>query len=291
MVARTDILPGHEITAADVIEAQVESVPAESFKDVQLLVGRTPEFRITKGAPILESMLTPAGSGAGIVALVPKGMRAITVEVNEFSGVAGLLVPGCRVDVISTMQNNDGKQVARTIVQNVKVQAVGQRLVANPPPADSDNNKGAAAPPEVVRSVTLIAKPKEAESIELAASMGRPRLVLRSQRDEDVEESAGITIGELSGGSKNSTGGGFWESAFAFMAHAATQPSVQPAPVQTAQAAPATTQPANIRTVKVYRQGVESIVQMELPPVVKDTANNGAVTDTKSELLTPAAGK
>jgi Flp pilus assembly protein CpaB len=183
-------------------------------------------------------------------------MRAITVEVNEFSGVAGLITPGCRVDMIATMQT-DGKPVARTIVQNVKVTAVGQRVVLPP----QSNDPAAQAPQEIVRAITVLVKLKDAEAMELATSTGRPRLVLRSSRDEDVVQSAGVTIGELRGNEMT----GFWAGAARFFA---SLPKATP----TKAGSKATTRPDELdrRVVKVYRGGAESAVTLEVKR--KDTA-------------------
>src|SRR4051812_42510317 len=112
-------------------------------------------------------------------------MRAMTLQVDEFSGVAGMLVPGCHVDVIAAIQGANGEPVARTIVQNVKVQAVGQKLTVAPPAANEQKKENANEPAaEPTRSVTLLVTPEQAEGLELACSTGRPRLVLRSGRDD-----------------------------------------------------------------------------------------------------------
>jgi pilus assembly protein CpaB len=262
IVAKADIAPGHELKAEDLGDSPVENVPADSFKDAPFLIGRIAEAKIAKGQPILEPMLAPSGVGAGLQALVPQGMRAVTVEVNEFTGVAGLLLPGCKVDVIATI-NADGKQVARTIVQNVKVTAIGQRTVV----VQKDNNGEQNQPPEVVRAITLLASLKEAESIELAAATGRPRLVLRGSKDTEVAKSEGVSINELRGADRE----GFWANVFKLMeisqknqlamaqAKAATQPSYNG---------------IERRNVKVYRSGVESVVTLEIKKDRSEASTN-----------------
>jgi len=258
VVAKADLMPGRQIQAEDLSEGQVatENVPAGSFTDPQVLVGRVVESRTMKGQPVVDGLLAPEGAAAGLQALVPKGMRAVTVEVNEFSGVAGLLTPGCRVDMIATMQT-EGRPVARTIVQNVKITAVGQRVVLPP----QSNDLASQAQPDVVRSITVLVKLKDAEAIELAASTGRPRLVLRSSRDEDVVQSAGVTMGELRGNEMS----GFWAGAARFFV---SLPRTTPG---NATAKP-TTRPEELdrRVVKVYRGGAESAVTLEIKR--KDTA-------------------
>ncbi len=193
VVAKADIAPGHEINADDLTEGQVspDAVASGSFNNVQALVGRVASTHMVKGQPILEAQLAPQGAGAGLQALVPDGMRAITIEVNEFSGVAGLLTPGCHVDVLATIQS-ENKQVTRAIVQDVKVTAVGQHLTAQQP-----DNQDPNQPPQISRSVTVLVTLDQAEAIELATATGRPRLVLRSARDQSIAESRRRDAGRI----------------------------------------------------------------------------------------------
>src|SRR5215217_1929454 len=109
VVTKADITPGKELKAEDLTLAQVEAdnVPSSSFKETTEVVGRVSETLMVKGQPVVEAMLAPTGSGSGLQALVPPGMRAITVEVNEFTGVAGMLTPGCRVDIVSTINDQN----------------------------------------------------------------------------------------------------------------------------------------------------------------------------------------
>ena len=163
------------------------------------LEGRVLATAAVKGSPVLQSMLAPKGSGSGLQALIPDGMRTITIEINEFSGVAGNLVPGCRVDVVSSFNGDaNGEMVSRTIVQNVKVTALGSRRAAENEQAGNGNNAGAQ---NQVKSVTLLATPREAEAIELATATGRPRLILRSGKDGETLPSDGISVAELRHGS------------------------------------------------------------------------------------------
>jgi pilus assembly protein CpaB len=200
VVAKKDIAPGHTIDANDLTGAAFppESVPRGSFKQESELAGRVAAMLVVLGQPILDGYLAATGSGSGAQAIVPSGMRAVTIEVNEFSGVAGLLVPGCRVDVVSTLPDAQTRiSIARTIVQNVKVLAVGQRLTVNN--AGRKEESAMAAEAAVAKSVTLLVKPREAEAIELASSSGRTRLVLRGSFDEAMRQGEGVSVAELLG--------------------------------------------------------------------------------------------
>src|SRR4051812_35812525 len=131
VVVNHPILPGQEIKADDVVSAPLawKELPEGTFSNPADLVGRVATMPMVKGQPVLESLLAATGTGSGLQALVTDGMRAITIEVNEFASVAGLVNPGCSVDVVATFEDSKTRQrVARTIVQDVKVMAVGQRV-------------------------------------------------------------------------------------------------------------------------------------------------------------------
>jgi pilus assembly protein CpaB len=256
VVAKEDIQPGQEIKPEQINMAQVQenAAPASSFTDAEKLQGRSAEMIILKGQPIVEAMLAQEGSGTGLQSLVPHGMRAVTIEVNEFTGVAGLLVPNCHVDILATI--NDGAnntQVSKAIVQNVTVKALGQRTTVNGNEPPNPN--------EMFRSVTLLLSPKDAEAVELACTTGRPRLVLRGGRDTDIAESEGITLGELRGGAG--------DKAKALAILPATQPIVIAPPTTPPETVAIKTPP--MRVVKLIRGGVESSVSL---PVIDGTPEN-----------------
>ena len=194
VVAKAPIAAGQELTA-DLLALgpiSLEAPPQGAFTDTDTVAGRVSAAAMFPGQPVMETLLAPEGTAPGLQALVPRGMRAITLEVNETSGVAGLIVPGCRVDVVTTLSGaNKDQTVAATIVQDVLVQAVGQRLS---PSRGADEKE-----PQSARSVTLIATPRDAEVIELASSTGRTRLLLRGSNDRSLTASEGVSYVDLRG--------------------------------------------------------------------------------------------
>ena len=69
-------------------------------------------------------------AGAGLPPVIPEGMRAISVRVNEVIGVAGFVVPGSLVDVLVTVRTNTGtndEPMTRTVVSKVMVLTAGTR--------------------------------------------------------------------------------------------------------------------------------------------------------------------
>ena len=149
------------------------------------LSGRVAMMPIGENQPVLVNMLADQNAGAGLQALLSDGTRAITLQVDEVSGVGGLLLPGCRVDLLTSIhEGSSDSLLTRTLVQDVKVIAVGQTL--GTPATDGG----------IARSVTLVVSPTQAETIELASNVGRPRLVLRSGVDHTIFSDDGIRLSE-----------------------------------------------------------------------------------------------
>lgn len=197
VVAKRPIAPGEALAAADLEVAAIAGtiMPEGAHGRADALVGRTVGAQLLKGQTILESLLAPEGTASGLQALVPPGMRAMTIEVNEFSSVGGMISPGSRVDVIASMQEPvNSESMTRTIAQNVLVKAIGQDT-------GRINDKGEEE--KKPKSVTLLVTAKQAESIQLASLSGRPWLTLRNANDSSVASLAGTTLAELRGAGPN----------------------------------------------------------------------------------------
>jgi pilus assembly protein CpaB len=174
VVVKQNLQAGQEITNDDVTvgELAVESATGPVFHDPSEVIGRVATIPLITGQAVLETLLAPKGSGSGLQAIIPAGMRAVTLETDEFSSVAGYLSPGCHVDILHTMHDEaTGQQVTRTILQNLLITAIGMK------------SAGADGQPQQARSATLLVTPHEAEIIALATNGGRPRMILRNSRD------------------------------------------------------------------------------------------------------------
>ncbi|MDB5327451.1 MAG: cpaB [Phycisphaerales bacterium] len=196
MVAARDIEAGTTLTEMDVMLAKVppEAAPIGVFGSPSQAANHVAKINLTKGQAITPGLLADDGAGFGVGATLPTGYRAITVDISDTTGVAGFIMPKCKVDVVTTL-NIDGKSMAKTVLESVTVLAVGSRI--NPIASTDPQQQGQQQPQS--RTITLLVKPKDAEKVELAASVGRVRLVLRNGRDESVADSEGITLAELKG--------------------------------------------------------------------------------------------
>jgi pilus assembly protein CpaB len=256
VVAKAPIGPGTELTPEllDVTRIPGETMPAGAVASSESVLGRVTLAPLFAGQPVRGDYLAAKGTPAGLVSLVPAGMRAIAVDVNETSSVAGLIVPGCRVDIVSTLGQDNDHMYARTVAQDVQVVAVGQRLSAQRAEGEKDTG---------YHTVTLLATPHNAELIELAANTSRTRLVLRGVGDKGRTDSEGVSFAELRG-------------------HAQTEDS--PAPVLSASLTGPTTRPSAAaefpsssrmhHSTEVIRAGAVSNVDFQFPAPTPNTVTN-----------------
>jgi pilus assembly protein CpaB len=136
-------------------------------------MGRGVILPISRGEFILPSKLAPENAGSGLPSLIPPGMRAVSVRVNEVVSVAGFVGPGTRVDILLTgTPNGSSESQTTTVLQNVAVIASGQRLERNAS-GDAQNTP----------VITLLVSPDDAERLTLASSEGRIQLALRNPLD------------------------------------------------------------------------------------------------------------
>jgi len=151
------------------------AVPVGAYSSIKDVEERWVKTTMLEGDPIVEKRLGPKGSPPGLVANIPKGMRAYAVEVNEQSGVSGFILPGHRVDVVR-FEANDKSPVQRgeTILQNIRVLAAGQ--VFTRPEEKSLLN----------RTVTLAVFPEQVDILVAARAKGPLSLSLRGVNDHDI---------------------------------------------------------------------------------------------------------
>ncbi len=175
LVAADDIQVGARIEERDVRVARfpASGLPGGIFSRRSQVLGRGVIIPIAKGEFILPSKLAPENAGAGLPALIPPGMRAVSVRVNEVVSVAGFVGPGTRVDVLLTGTPGGGSDSeTTTVLQNVAVIASGHTL--------EHNANGEAQNTPVI---TLLTSPEDAERVTLAQNEGKIQLALRNPLD------------------------------------------------------------------------------------------------------------
>ncbi len=194
IVAKNDLYMGLPIEELDIVVTEVlpGTVPADLiYSDMAELIGQTPRERIYAGEFIRFERLARQDAGVGLNAIISPGKRAMTIETDTQSSLGGFLQPGNWVDVIVTIRPDDrtlaAKWVTETILQDVKVLAVGDSLSPRVKETDAKPKKRTRNRP----SVTLEVTPEEAQRLALAVSKGDLHLVLRSDVDKVQQETTG----------------------------------------------------------------------------------------------------
>src|SRR6266851_2537020 len=182
IVAANDIQVGARVEEHDVRTAKFPAagLPAGAYSKRSQVMGRGVIIPISKGEFILPSKLAPENAGSGLPSLIPPGMRAVSVRVNEVVSVAGFVGPGTRVDVLLTGTPSGGaEQQTTTVLQNVAVIAAGHTL-----------ERTASGEAQNTPVITLLVSPDDAQRLTLASSEGHIQLVLRNPLDTRQDEVA-----------------------------------------------------------------------------------------------------
>lgn len=163
-----------------------------TFTKVDEVVGRALVYPLGEKEPVLERNLAPAGSGLGLTAKIPVGMRATSVRSNEIVGVAGFLYPGSHVDVLATFRPAGGQEpLTQTILQDVEVITAGQRIQPDP-----------EGKPQTVNVVTLLLNPEDSQKMLLASNQATIHFVLRSGADKEKPVTRPVSLDELVAGAR-----------------------------------------------------------------------------------------
>jgi len=190
LVASRNLELGAIIKDSDVKDAPwAGALPTNAVLKREDVIGRGVTTTIYDGEPIVENRLAPKGAGGGLAAMIPSGMRAVAVRVNDVVGVAGFVVPGMRVDVLISGNPpgpNTAGSLTRTLLQNIEVLSAGQ-----------DFKKDNEGKPQGVGVVNLLVTPEQAEMLSLASNQTTIQLVLRNPLDTQVAKTPGTAVVEL----------------------------------------------------------------------------------------------
>lgn len=192
VAATQDVKLGAVLRDADLTTIEISgTLPKGAILRKEDAIGRGVISNLYLGEPILESRLAAPGSGGGLAATIPQGMRATAVKVNEVVGVAGFVTPGMRVDVLITgnppgATNSSQGSLVRTLLQNIEVLSAG-----------TDIQRDAEGKPLQVQVVNLLVTPSQAEILSLASSETRIQLVLRNPLDTKLDKPPGTATAQL----------------------------------------------------------------------------------------------
>jgi pilus assembly protein CpaB len=180
VVAATDMSFGTTLEPQHlvVVEFPKESVPAGAYASIDSVLNQTTKVFVVAGEPILASKLSVIGGGLSV--RIPANMRAMSLKINDVTGVSGFVLPGDRVDVVVTMPHAGSPSTAltKTILQDLEVLAAGAKT-------ETAGNHNIT-----VQTVTVILDPAGAEKLALGVHEGAVHLSLRNPVDHAVVTSS-----------------------------------------------------------------------------------------------------
>ncbi len=193
VIAAKQIPAGKKIEETDLAikELPAQAVPKDYPSSIDSLKGRLVMSTIQADEVITENRLVGEGAAGGLPVVIPPGQRAITIRVNEVVGVGGFINPGDRVDILSVLKRSEDQTFSKTILQNVLVIAVGDKIFD--PGVFSDPQ------PKVVSQVTFALSPKNVEKLALASETGQIHLVLRPHDEKELALTTGANLEDIYG--------------------------------------------------------------------------------------------
>ena len=195
VIAQKDMAEGTPIDRMAVVVAQwpVGTIPAGAFTSIDSVAGRVTRVSVFKGEALVPGRLAPDGTGPGLEVKITPGKRALSFRINDVSGIAGLIQPNSRVDIVLVADAGGEKgRVAKVFMENMRILAIG----AVPQRAEDGRPiPGAVATVEVT--------PEEGEKLTLATAQGQIQLMLRGYGDPDSAKTSGASTAQMVRGLQN----------------------------------------------------------------------------------------
>lgn len=152
-------------------------IPEGAAKTPGVFVGKVSLRPIAAGTVLTESAVSVPSAALGMAFVLPPNLRAVTVATDPADGVELFVRPEDHVDILATDEPGSGPAGARTVLQNVRLLAVGGSTSPDPPQVAS------TAPTSGAAHVTVAVTPTQAQALVLAAARGRLHLALRAIGD------------------------------------------------------------------------------------------------------------
>jgi pilus assembly protein CpaB len=176
VIAWTDLRPGVSIDRGDLVIAQwpTSTIPAGAFRSIDAVAGRFTRVSVFRGEALVPGRLAPEGTGPGVEVKITPGKRAMSFRMNDISGIAGLIQPNARVDILVIVDGAKGR-VAKLFMENMRVLAIGA--------VPQRSYDGRAVRTTVC---TVEVTPEEGERLAIASTQGSLQIMLRGYGPPDA---------------------------------------------------------------------------------------------------------
>ncbi len=265
VVASSDLPLGTKIDPGQLKLARwsADAIPDGAFTNPGQVAGAFVKNQFVTNEPIVATKLFLGQKTAGVMPLlIPPGMRAVSVQVDEVSDIAGFIMPHARVDILVAVANQGtgqaDKPFSKIVLQNVEVLAVAQEV---------EKRKDE---PELVKVVTVLVTPQDSERLALATREGVLHLAMRNYADSKIVLTSGTDVEEL-----------------------LHQYSLSVAPVMPVQKAEVTPvyHPAPKFQVQIYRDGKSSESVSFVREALADTGHRHSAAAAPGDSYSPVTGE
>lgn len=201
VAAARDLPAGTKLKKSDIrmVQLAAKDAPPSAARDEKLVLDRALLYPVSANEPLTGLRMASLGGIEGVSANISPGRRAVSVQISDSSGAAGLIQPRAHVDVLFTRTGSMAEALTSTILQDVTVLSVGRATESQPIDAKAARPNSYA--------VTLLVSPEEAGKLELAKNQGKISLALRNPLDtsrvEDPEPVTGDALDPYLGRPKN----------------------------------------------------------------------------------------
>jgi len=188
VVASRDINEGEKIDrlALSVAQWPVSTVPVGAYGRIDSVAGRVARVPVFTGEPLVPGRLAPEGTDAGLLTKITPGKRAMSVRINDVTGIAGMIPPNSRVDIALTTTLANAQRTAKLFMSNMRVLAMQTSV-----------HKSEDGRPIPATVATLEVTPEESELLLVAQAQGSIQLVLRGYGDPDSVITRGATTADV----------------------------------------------------------------------------------------------
>lgn len=188
VVAARDINEGESIDRLAVTVSQwpVSTVPVGAYGRIDSVAGRVARVAVFNGEPIVPGRLAPEGTTPGLTSKITPGKRAMAIRINDVSGIAGMIQPNSRVDILLTTTLGNATRTGKIFMENMRVLMM-----------QTSTTKTEDGRPIPATVATLEVTPEETELLGVAQQQGSIQLVLRGYGDPDSVKTRGATTADV----------------------------------------------------------------------------------------------
>ncbi len=195
-----------DASSISTVKVARDAAPKDHFSDPIQVAGKILAVPVVEGQGLTKDCFVADGSGVRLAAMLPDGMRAVSVSLDNHLGLSGVLYPGCLVDVLVSFSPKDPRvkrgMMAKTLLENIEV------LVIEPDTTEyetvvaaktEEKSPGSIANNSRKKVVTLKVDSKQAELLHLVVQHGVVSLALRNPRDRTPTNTVPVALGDLMG--------------------------------------------------------------------------------------------